>query len=291
MTYRVLVFGQTGQVAAALRRRSGASVMIRTLRREDADLIAPERAARQISAWRPDAVINAAAFTNVDMAENEGPLAHRLNAVAPGVLARVAALHGIPFLHLSTDYVFDGSGTRPWTEADLPNPVNAYGATKLVGEQGVLAAGGRAAVMRTSWVFSATGRNFLKTMLRVAATRSKLQVVDDQWGGPTAAEDIADALLIMARALIEQRGAPGLYHFCGQPWTTWAGFAQAIFAVRGGNAPAIEPIASRDWPTPARRPLNSRLDCAKIREVFGIGQPDWRVALMPILSDLTEAAA
>jgi len=292
MTHRVLVFGQSGQVATALRRRCGTSLTIRAVGRGEADLRAPRQAARLIARWAPDAVINAAAYTAVDRAEAEERLAHRINAEAPGVLAAAAAASGIPFVHVSTDYVFDGTGSRPWTEADAPAPLNAYGRSKLAGERAVLAAHGGAAVLRTSWVFSATGGNFVRTMLRAGATRPVLQVVDDQWGGPTPAEDIADALVIIARALIEGRGAPGLYHFQGAPATTWAGFARAIFDAAGWRtAPRVAPIATADWPAAAARPLNGRLDCTKIRQSFGIGQPDWRLALPPVLDGLAEIAA
>ena len=290
---RLLVFGSNGQVARELGRLAGPDLAIRLLDRAAADLGDPAACARALAAAEADAVINAAAYTAVDRAETETALAMTVNAEAPGAMAEAAARRGLPFLHVSTDYVFDGSGTAPWSEGDATGPINAYGSSKLAGEQAVLAAGGRAAILRTAWVFSAHGGNFVKTMLRVGATRDRLTVVDDQRGGPTAAADIAAALVRMAQALAAGQGETGVFHFAGAPAVTWRGFAEAIFAQRhrlglGGPGPAVDPIATEAWPTPAARPRNSVLDCRRIADAYGIPQPDWRPALDRVLLELGE---
>jgi dTDP-4-dehydrorhamnose reductase len=285
---RVLVFGTTGQVARELARHAPKrAAELVALGRAEADLADPEACAAAVTAAAVDAVINAAAHTAVDRAETESELAHRINAEAPGAMARAAAARGLPFLHVSTDYVFDGRPGRPWREEDPPAPLSAYGASKLAGERAVGAAGGIAAILRTAWVFSAHGSNFVRTMLRLGAERERLQVVDDQRGGPTPAADIAAALLTMAAALVAGRGAPGIFHFAGAPVVSWADFAEAIFAARGGTAPAIERIPSSAYPVPAARPRNSVLDCTRIAASYGIAQPDWRPRLREIIGELT----
>ena len=281
---RLLVFGRTGQVARELARRAGPDITLTTLGRDEADLADPTACAAAVTRAEAHAIVNAAAFTAVDRAEAEEPLAHAVNAAAPGAMARAAAARGIPFLHVSTDYVFDGTGTRPWTPADPPAPLGAYGRTKLAGEQAVAAAGGSWLVLRTSWVFSAHGTNFVKTMLRLAETRDRLTVVADQTGGPTPAAAIADALLTAARAMAA--GAPGgLHHFAGAPDTSWAGFAREIFA-RAGRAVTVEDIPTSGYPTPAPRPANSRLDCTGFKAAFGLARPDWRAHLDTTLAEL-----
>jgi dTDP-4-dehydrorhamnose reductase len=289
----ILVFGATGQVAVELRRHAGKGVTLRQMSRAEADLSVPEACAAAVADTQAQAVINVAAYTAVDQAEKEEALATRVNGDAPGAMAAAAARRGVPFIHVSTDYVFDGGGTGPWREEDAPGPLGAYGRSKLAGERAVLAAGGRAAVLRTSWVFSAHGQNFVTTMLRVGATRDRLTVVDDQRGGPTAAADIAAALIVMARTLTAGGGETGIFHYAGAPAVTWYGFARTIFERRaalglGGPGPAVEAIASEDWPTPTPRPRNSVLDCSRIRRVFGIAQPDWRQALDNVLMELGE---
>lgn len=278
----LLVFGRTGQVARELARLAPDG---RFLGREDADLMRPDACAAAIREAAPRAVINAAAWTAVDRAEAEPQAARTVNAEAPGAMARACAALGIPFLHVSTDYVFDGSGTRPWREDDAPGPLGAYGATKLAGERAVAAAGGRWAVLRTSWVFSAHGANFVKTMLRLGAERPRLTIVADQTGGPTPAAGIAAALLTMADAMAEDAAKGGLYHFAGAPDVSWADFAREIFR-QAGLAPEVVDIATADYPTPARRPANSRLDCAGIAREFGIARPDWREGLAAVLAEL-----
>ena len=276
----ILVFGQTGQVATELQRQGE----VTALGRDQADLADPHACAAVITERKPGVVINAAAYTAVDKAEDDAPLAQVINADAPGAMARACAAQDIPLLHISTDYVFEGSGTRAWAETDPVSPQNAYGRTKLAGEEAVRASGGRHIILRTAWVFSAHGANFVKTMLRLSETRRALTVVDDQIGGPTPAADIASTLLTLAEAM--RNGATGgTYHYAGTPHTSWADFAREIFA-RAGKDVSVTGIPSSDYPTPAQRPLNSRLDCAKLTSDFGITPPDWKAGLAAVLKDL-----
>jgi dTDP-4-dehydrorhamnose reductase len=207
-----------------------------------------------------------------------------VNADAPAAMARAAAARGLPFVHLSTDYVFDGSGTRPWRPDDTPAPLSAYGRSKLAGEVAVRAAGGTHAILRTSWVFSAQGQNFVKTMLRLSETREKVAVVADQTGGPTPAAAIADAIFAIARTLAAEPEKSGTYHLAGAPDVTWADFAREIFA-QAGRETEVEEILTSAYPTPARRPLNSRLDCSTLA-AFGLARPDWRLGLADVLTEL-----
>ncbi len=278
----LLVFGRSGQVATELGRLAPDA---RFLGRDVADLTDAAACAALIRDSGCAAVINAAAHTAVDRAESEPDLARAINAAAPAAMAAACAALGVPFVHISTDYVFDGAGDRPRVETDPTGPLGVYGATKLAGEQGIAAAGGQWAVLRTSWVFSAHGANFVKTMLRLGAEREELRVVADQHGGPTPAADIAAACLTMARAMQADASRGGIYHFSGAPDTTWAGFAREIMA-QAGLACRIADIASSDYPTPARRPANSRLDCAAIDRDFGIARPDWRAGLAKVLLEL-----
>ncbi|SEL40678.1 dTDP-4-dehydrorhamnose reductase [Roseovarius azorensis] len=278
----LLVFGRTGQVAMELARLVPDAVF---LSREQADLGDPDACADAIRAHGPHAVINAAAYTVVDRAEQEEPLATRINGAAPGAMARTCAGLGIPFVHISTDYVFDGSGSAPWRPSDPTAPQNAYGRSKCAGEEAVRAAAGTHAILRTSWVFSTHGANFVKTMLRLSETRDALGIVEDQIGGPTLAADIAGACLAIADQLLSDPGKSGTYHFSGAPDISWKGFAEAIFAETDRRV-TIAGIATADYPTPAARPLNSRLDCQSTRDVFGIGRPDWRAGLRACLGQL-----
>lgn len=288
---KALVFGTSGQLGIELARRAPAGVAVTALGRDRADLTDPAGCAAAIAATDADVVINAAAHTAVDQAENDRDTAHLVNAAAPGAMARAAAARGLPFLHVSTDYVFDGSGSRPWREDDPTAPLGVYGQTKLAGERAIAAAGGPHAILRTSWVFSAHGRNFVKTMLRLGAERAMLSVVDDQRGGPTAAADIADALWTVAAAFRDGRGQSGLFHFSGAPTVSWADFAEAIFAASSLAAkPQIRRITTADYPTPAQRPANSALDCSRIRAAYGIEQPDWRRSLSDVIRDLEATA-
>jgi dTDP-4-dehydrorhamnose reductase len=277
----VLVFGATGQVATELRRLGG----VTALDRAAADLTDPAACERAVMASGARAVVNAAAYTAVDRAEDEAGLAHAVNALAPGAMARAAARCGIPFVHLSTDYVFDGSGTAPWRPGDATGPLGVYGATKLAGEQGVAAAGGAHAILRTSWVFSAHGSNFVRTMLRLGSQRDTLSVVADQVGGPTPAAAIAAACLRIADGLCDDPARGGVHHFSGAPDVSWADFARAIFAAAGLPC-AVTDIATEAYPTRARRPRNSRLDCSTLEDAFGIVRPDWHAGLLLVLKEL-----
>ncbi|MCX7888623.1 MAG: dTDP-4-dehydrorhamnose reductase [Rhodobacteraceae bacterium] len=284
----VLVFGRTGQVAVELARLLPGA---RFLGRDEADLGDPAACAAEVTRLRPGIVINAAAYTAVDQAEDDAETARRVNAAAPGAMAEAAATLGIPFLHLSTDYVFDGSPGRAWREDDPVGPLGVYGRTKLEGERLVAAAGGAHVILRTAWVFSAHGRNFVKTMLRLGRDRPVLRVVADQHGGPTPAADIAAALVTIARAFDAGRGQSGIFHFAGAPATTWAEFAAAIFGMAALPVrPAVEPIATQDYPTRARRPANSVLDCGRIARTYGIAQPDWRAGLRAVMRELEAGA-
>lgn len=278
----LLVFGQTGQVATELRT---CAPLAGFLGRDKADLSDPAACAAAIRAAAPSAVINAAAYTAVDRAEGEEALALTINGDAPGAMAETCAELGIPLVHISTDYVFAGTGETPWMPSDPVAPPNAYGRTKLAGEDAIRAAGGTYAILRTSWVVSAHGNNFVKTMLRLGAERDRLTIVADQIGGPTPAADIAGACLSIARQLQDDPGKTGTYHFSGAPDTSWAGFAREIFD-RAGLTCAVEDIPTTAFPTPAARPLNSRLDCAETETVFDIHRPDWKAGLDTILNDL-----
>lgn len=279
----ILVFGYGGQLARELRRLPG----ITALGRDQADLSHPESCAAAIRARRPDAVINAAAYTHVDRAEEEEDIATRVNGEAPGVMARACADLGIPLVHVSTDYVFDDMSDLARGETAAVGPLGAYGRSKLVGEEAIRAAGGRHAILRTSWVFSAHGANFVKTMLRLSDTRDRLTVVADQVGGPTPARALAAACVEVARQLVASAQKTGTYHFAGTPDVSWADFARAIFATAKRKV-QVQDIPSSEYPTPARRPRNSRLDCSLITAVFGVERPDWRAGLAEVLEDLKE---
>jgi dTDP-4-dehydrorhamnose reductase len=281
---RVLLFGKTGQVATEILRRAPEGVTVTALGREAADLSQPGECAEAILAAEVDAVVNAAAWTAVDKAESEEDAARVVNGEAPFAMALAAAKRGLPFVHISTDYVFDGQGTGAFTPDSPVAPQNAYGRTKLIGEEGVRRAGGSHVVLRTSWVFSAHGANFVKTMLRLGREREEINVVDDQVGGPTPAADIADACLRIASALRE--GAEGgTHHFSGAPDVSWAGFARAIMEEAGLSC-RVSPIPTSAYPTPAKRPLNSRMDGRSLERAFGIGRPDWRAGLRDVLREL-----
>lgn len=279
----VLVFGHSGQVASELRQHVG----ITTLSRTEADLSDPAACVAAIRAQAPRAVINAAAYTAVDRAEEEEALATVINGDAPTAMARTCAELGIPFVHISTDYVFAGDGSAPWQPGDPTGPLGAYGRSKLRGEDGVRAAGGAFAILRTSWVVSAHGANFVKTMLRLGAERERLTIVADQVGGPTPAADIAIACLSIADQLAEDPDKSGTYHFSGAPDVSWADFAREIF-VRSGLGCAVQDIPTSAYPTPAVRPLNSRMDCSSTEAGFGIARPDWRLGLDGILASLAK---
>ncbi|MQY44150.1 dTDP-4-dehydrorhamnose reductase [Epibacterium sp. SM1969] len=281
----ILVFGKTGQVAQELSAHAG----ITCVGRDQADLSDPAACAALIRAQAPTAVINAAAYTAVDKAEEEEELATQINGDAPAAMAAACAALDIPFVHISTDYVFSGTGETPWKTDDPVAPPNAYGRSKLRGEEGVRAGGGRYAILRTSWVVSAHGHNFVKTMLRLGAERDKLTIISDQIGAPTSARDIAAACVEIAHQLGQDGEKSGSYHFQGAPFASWADFARAIFEISGTDC-AVEDIPTTAYPTPAVRPLNSRLNCQATEDVFGISQPSWQQGLSEILKDLGAAS-
>lgn len=278
---RLLVFGRSGQVATELARLGPGAVF---LDRAAADLADAAACAAAIRVQRPGAVINAAAWTAVDRAEAEEDAATLVNGETPAAMARACADLGIPFVQISTDYVFDGTGDQPFAPDHPTAPLGAYGRSKLKGEEGVRAAGGPHAILRTSWVFSAHGSNFLKTMLRLGAERDSLNVVADQIGGPTPASAIAEACLTIAGQLIDTPGKSGTYHLSGAPDVSWADFAREIMT-QAGLACAITDIPTAAYPTPARRPANSRLDCTTLAS-FGLTRPAWRSGIAQTLAEL-----
>ncbi|SHF23470.1 dTDP-4-dehydrorhamnose reductase [Kaistia soli DSM 19436] len=288
---RILVTGGTGQVGAALARRTwphGVSLDLPT--RAELDLAAPGRIADYVEKGGYAAVINAAAYTAVDKAESDSLAAWTVNAIGPVALSTATARAGIPMVHVSTDYVFDGTKVGAYLEEDAVRPLGVYGASKESGEQAIRTGNPRSAIVRTSWVFSADGTNFVKTMLRLGATRDRLRVVDDQHGCPTSAHDLADVLAAIALRMIEDPAAPvGTYHFVNDGATTWCGFAREIFsreAEAGLQVPEVEAIATHDYPTPARRPANSVLGGAKLAHDYGLIARPFTDALREVLHDL-----
>ena len=291
---RVAVTGKSGQVVSALvERGAAAGVEVVTIGRPELDLADPRDVTAAFAALAPDVIVSAAAYTAVDKAESEADLAHAINGRGAGAVAKAAAVLGVPVIHLSTDYVFDGSKAAAWVESDPVAPLGVYGASKLAGEEAVLASGARAVVLRVAWVFSPFGANFVKTMLRLAETRDRLGVVADQIGAPTSALDIADAVLAIAKTLVErpnEAGLLGVFHMgAAGPDASWADFAEAIFtgaAARGGKAPSVDRIPTSAYPTPAKRPAQSRLNSAKLAAVHGVSLPDWRGSLETVLDRL-----
>jgi dTDP-4-dehydrorhamnose reductase len=281
---RVLIIGKTGQVGRELSRLEWPA-HVTQLGRAECDLSDTASIARAVDANEPDIVINAAAYTAVDRAESEPDLAMTVNGRAPGELARACAERGAALIHLSTDYVFDGMKHGAYAEDDSVNPLSVYGSTKEAGEAAIRAVSDKHIILRTSWVFSAHGTNFVKTMLRLAATRPELRVVADQIGAPTSARDIAHALAAIAKAIGEGRAPWGTFHFASAEPMSWHGFAEAIFA-NAPSPPKITPITTAEYPTPARRPANSVLDCTRIGQAYGIVQPSWRAALAEVLADI-----
>ena len=285
---RILISGQHGQVSTELQHHLKTLGELVVPGRAEFDLTDPQQLRQQVRRVRPDLIINAAAYTAVDQAENESQVAFAINATAPGILAEEAAQLGIALIHYSTDYVFDGNKSTPYNEDDAPNPLGVYGQSKLAGEQAITAVQGQHLILRTSWVYSNHGRNFLLTMQRLLQEKPELRVVADQIGAPTWAGTIAQS----TRALIErwqagQPGAWGTYHLTAQGETSWFGFAQAIgdaLRAQGKACANLLPIPSSDYPTPATRPLNSRLDGQRLQREWGVSQPDWQTALRECLA-------
>ena len=279
----ILVTGGAGQVATALSHFHD----VRVTGRPAFDFDRPDTIEAVFEAAAPSLVVNAAAWTAVDAAESDPDGARRANADGPALLARLCAAGSVPLIHLSTEYLFECGKCELYTEEDVPSPTGVYGATKLAGEQAVLDSGATAAVLRTSWVYSPTGKNFVKTMLNAALKTDRLRVVGDQRGNPTAAADIAAAVMEVGRQLRPETA--GVYHLAGTGETTWHGLAVATFEVaerHGRVRPAVEAITTADWPTPARRPADSRLDCTKLARVFGVRLPFWRDSLQRTVDEL-----
>lgn len=280
----ILTFGKSGQVATELQLQADVLGDILALGSADCDLMQPGAARAAIRAHRPAVVINAAAYTAVDKAETDREAAYQLNEHAVADMAQTCAEMGIPLVHISTDYVFPGGGDAPWHPGDGLGPLGVYGASKLAGEAAIRAAGGVHVILRTSWVFSAHGNNFVKTMRRLGAERDNLTIVADQIGGPTPADAIAAACLTIADQLHAAPGKSGTYHFSGAPDCSWADFAREIFA-QSGLGCQVEDIPTSAYPTPAARPLNSRMDCSATEGAFGVKRPDWRDGLARVLKD------
>lgn len=295
---RLLVTGAGGQVGTELAAEAaGAGFAVVAPRRAELDITDEDSVAAAIAAATPDAVINAAAYTAVDRAESEPDIARAVNARAPGILGAACNRAGIPLLHISTDYVFDGMSAHPRREDDKVAPLGIYGASKAEGEVALRAATPRHIILRTAWVYSPHGTNFVRTMLRLADEHDEIAVVDDQRGSPTSATDIAQVLLALASSAIDTKASDasplwGTWNFCNAGVTSWCGFARAIMAgaeARGGTSARIRPIPTADYPTPARRPAFSALDCTKLKSGFGLEPRPWEEALGDVLDRLLPA--
>jgi dTDP-4-dehydrorhamnose reductase len=302
---KILVLGAAGQVGseidAALTSVSESLKVdyptIINLNRGDCDVGDPSAIEAVIDVHQPDWVINASAYTAVDEAESEPDLAHQINSLAPEILAECCSRMGARLIHISTDYVFSGEGDALFTEESFTQPLGVYGATKLAGEAAIKQALSAHIILRTSWVFGAQGKNFVKTMLKLSPSRDKVSVVADQFGAPTSARSIAEAIASIALSMLKARAEDdrwGTYHFSGYPYTTWATFAETVFlqAQEVGlisKGLQVIPITTADYPTPAARPLNSRLDCSKLETKFDISPDDWKVSLRAMLESLKAA--
>jgi dTDP-4-dehydrorhamnose reductase len=288
----LLVTGGSGQLATAL--AAAAPGLVRVVGRPVFDFDRPETVEDLFAHEVPALVVNAAAWTAVDLAESERDAAWRANATGPGMLASLCARHGTHLIHVSTDYVFDGEKGAPYVETDRVNPTGVYGASKLAGEQAVLAALPTAVILRTAWVYAQGGKNFVRTMLNAATRLDRLRVVADQRGCPTNADDLARAVLLVADRILGPGASGGIYHATGSGETTWHGFAVAIFdeaGKHGWKVPSVDAITTAAWPTPARRPADSRLDCARLAADFGARLPEWKPSLKRAVAAICAAAA
>ena len=287
---RILVTGMNGQVGRELRAADWpAGAHLIAFDRDALDLGDKQTVAARVAEVAPDVVINAAAYTAVDRAEDEPETAYRVNRDGPAALAAACEDSGAALVHISTDYVFDGTKDGPWTPEDTVRPLGTYGASKAAGEDAVRASVERHVILRTAWVHAAHGHNFVRTMLKHGAQKDQLKVVGDQFGGPTAADDIAAALVGIADHIVQGKTHWGTYHFCGAPRASWYDFAQAVFDRAEpvwGRRPEVARITSAEWPTPVTRPANSVLDCMRLKADYGIEQPDWRARLTAIVARL-----
>lgn len=293
---RIAVTGKAGQVVTSLMERgTAAGHEVIAIGRPELDLADPASVARALEAARPDAIVSAAAYTAVDKAESDSDLAHAVNGAGAGAVAQAAKTLGVPLIHISTDYVFDGTLDRPYVESDSTGPTGVYGASKLAGEQAVLATYPQnSAVLRVAWVYSPFGGNFVKTMLRLAGDRDEVGVVGDQVGNPTSALAIADGILQVASNMVSDHdpNQRGIFHMTAQGEGSWADFAEAIFAAsaaRGGPSASVRHIGTADYPTPATRPANSRLDCTRIARAHGVTLLEWRFSLDEVMDRLQPA--
>ncbi|MGV1776536.1 dTDP-4-dehydrorhamnose reductase [Agrobacterium fabrum] len=290
---RLAVTGKNGQVVSALQALASAELEILTLGRPELDLAQPETVLKTLREVKPDVVVSAAAYTAVDKAESERDIAFAINRDGARAVAQAASELGIPVIHLSTDYVFDGSKPTPYVESDPTGPASIYGRSKLEGEQAVSEATANYAILRTAWVYSEYGNNFVKTMLRLSESRDEINVVADQFGCPTSANDIATAIITIARKLDADSSVRlrGVFHLSGTGETNWANFAKQIFAFsaeNGGKSIIVNDITTAQYPTPARRPANSRLDCSKLEEVYGIRLPSWQTSTRAVVTALAQ---
>ncbi|MCW8059474.1 MULTISPECIES: dTDP-4-dehydrorhamnose reductase [Agrobacterium tumefaciens complex] len=291
---RLAVTGKNGQVVSALQALASAELEIIALGRPELDLAHPETVLKALREAKPDVVVSAAAYTAVDTAESEQDIAFAVNRDGARAVAQAASDIGIPVIHLSTDYVFDGMKATAYVENDPTGPTSVYGRSKLEGERAVSDATDNYVVLRTAWVYSEYGNNFVKTMLRLSENRDEINVVADQFGCPTSANDIAVAVAAIARKLMEDSAAPlrGVFHLSGTGETNWANFAKQILAFsaeNGGKSMIVNDITTAQYPTPARRPANSRLDCRKLEEIYGIRLPSWQTSTRAVVTALAQS--
>lgn len=293
MSRRILLLGGNGQVGWELCRALAPLGELHAPDRQEVDLYRPETLAHTVKRWQPDVIVNAAAYTAVDKAETEQEEARTLNSSAPAILASEACRTGALLVHYSTDYVFDGSGNRPRAEAEPTAPLNVYGLTKLAGENAIRESGARHLIFRTSWVYASRGSNFPRTILQLAQEKERLSVIDDQWGAPTGADLIADITAHAIRQALDTKGFEGTYHVAASGETSWWGYARWIIDTARAARPewpwkvqSVEPIPSSEYPTPARRPANSRLDTSRLKQTFGLTLPEWQAGVQRLLAEI-----
>jgi len=284
---RLVLIGKTGQVAREIQNLVSDSISLIALSRKELDLLNPDSSVTCLSKLKPDVIINAAAYTNVDLAEKEEDEANTINALSPTAIANYSASKEIPLIHLSTDYVFEGTGKDSWKPEDYAKPKSVYGRSKLKGEKGILASKGNHIILRTSWIFSSYGNNFLKKIIELSKSNNEINVVSDQVGGPTPASELAKACLNISQKIYLEPHKKGIYHFSGKPNVSWAGFAKEIVRQLGADL-VINDITTNNFKNIARRPYNSRLDCSTLKKKFDIERPKWKSSLFSMLKQLKE---